>query len=422
MISVFAEDNRAFLAEQYDARRSPEHVLAARAADQLLRDAGMKVPMLPCHFRIAPAEHAALERATRLLADAQDKVLAHLCATLTADELVTMFDVPAEMAAHVDWQALPSSGLRMLRADIIPTADGYWFCELNHFSGVGGGEAYHAAHLHAEILGRPVTGISPFRQLALQYVTECRRAGLTRIVVLDTPGHRAQGYGQHLMLQRYLRLLAPDIELAYHDELTYPAEWLEPGEAGRTLVHRLVTFDDTTDNGAFLARLRACGAVLSCMFEAELKMHRRWFALLCDPAHHHLFTAEERAAVEQYVPHTTVVGPGDVDAMVADKDRLVFKRSYLYGGRGVLAGDQHTAEELRDLLTRDADATWYAQRRVYASTVDLPGEEGTSEPYHLVLGMYLYGERASGVVVRGAVDSPVVNGSRSAGMSWAFVV
>ncbi len=421
MISVFAEDNRAFLAGQYDVRRSPERALAAQAGNQLLSDVGMKVPMLPCHFRIAAAEHAALERATRLLADAQDKVLAHLCATLTADELVAMFEVRPEMAAHVDWPALPSSGLRMLRADIIPTDTGYWFCELNHFSGVGGGEAYHAAHLHAEVLGRPVTGISPFRQLALQYVAECRRAGLTRIVVLDTPGHRAQGYGQHLLLQQYVRLLAADIELAYHDELTYPAQWLEPAEAGRTLVHRLVTFDDTTDNGAFLARLRACGATLSCMFEAELKMHRRWFALLCDPAHHHLLTAEELAAVEQYVPHTAVVGPGDIDAMVADKDRLVFKRSYLYGGKGVLAGDQHTADELRDLLTRD-DATWYAQRRVHASTVGLPGPDGSPVPYHLVLGMYLYGDRTSGLVVRGAADSPVVNGSRSAGMTWAFVV
>ncbi|PSJ29356.1 hypothetical protein B7P34_07605 [Streptosporangium nondiastaticum] len=421
MISVFAEDNRAFLAEQYDAGRSPERALAARAGNQLLADVGMKVPMLPCHFRIAAAEHAALERATRLLADAQDKVLAHLCATLTADELAAMFEVRPEMAAHVDWPSLPSSRLRMLRADIIPTDTGYWFCELNHFSGVGGGEAYHAAHLHAEVLGRPVTGISPFRQLALQYVTECRRAGLTRVVVLDTPGHRAQGYGQHLLLQQYIRHMAPGIELAYHDELTYPAEWLETGEARRTLVHRLVTFDDTTDNGAFLARLRACGATLSCMFEAELKMHRRWFALLCDQAHHHLLTAEERAAIEQYVPHTAVVGPADIDTVIADKDRLVFKRSYLYGGKGVLAGDQHTADELRDLLTRD-DATWYAQRRVHASTIDLPSPDGTPVPYHLVLGMYLYGDRTSGVVVRGAADSPVVNGSRSAGMTWAFVV
>jgi hypothetical protein len=416
---MFADLNRAFIAEQRDPHRSPEHPLAARAADQILSDLGMRYPSLPYHFRIDSPTLAALEDATRALANAEHKVLAYLCAKLTADEMVAMFEVPPDMARYIDWPTVPSSGMRMLRADIIPTDSGYWFCEINHFSGVGAGEAYHSARTFAELLGRPVAGISPFRQLALLYVTECRRAHLARVVVLDTVEHRRQGFGEHLMMQRYVRLLAPDIELAYHDEETYPKRWLEPDEARRTLVHRLFTFDDTTDRGEFLAAVRDSGATVSCMFEAELMMHRLWLALLCDPAYHHLFDDDELAAIEQHVPHTAVVRPDDIDAVVADKDALVFKRSYSYGGQGILIGDQYDPARLRDLLTRDG-ITWVAQRRVHAATLDLPRAEGGPAASHLALGMYCYGDRTSGLLVRGNPVSPVVNLSRGARVSWAF--
>lgn len=414
---MFADDNRAFLAGQ---RAEPDHDLAARGADQLLADLGVSFRTLPYYFRIDGATHAALLRATEVLARAQDKLLGHLCATLSPAEMAAMFEFPPEMAVHVDVAGLPSSGLRMLRADVIPTDSGYWFCELNHFSGVGGGEGYHSAALFAELLGRPVGGLSPFRQLAHLYVTECRRAGLTRVVVLDSPQHRKLGFGEHRMLQKYLRLMAPDLELDYLDEQTYPAHWLRPDEARRTLVHRVITFGDTPDDGAFLATLRDRGATVSCMFEAEIKMHRRWFALLCDARYHHLLDAEELTTVQRYVPHTFDLTPETVEAAVADRDRLVFKRSYTYGGKGVLIGDQYSPEELRTLLTADVSA-WVCQRRVYTSGLDLPGADGRPVPFYFVLGVYLYGAGASGVLVRGAAGSPVVSVSQGGGVSWAFV-
>lgn len=414
---MFVDDNRSFLADQ---RAAPEHSTAARGAAQLLADLGVSFRPLPYCFRVDAETHAELLRATEVLVRAQEKLLAHLVATLSAAELVELFDIPPAMAARTDLAGLASSGLRMVRADIIPTDDGYWFCELNHFSGVGAGEAFHSAALFAELLDRPVAGVSPFRQLARLYVAECRRRGLSRVVVLDSPEHRKQGFGEHRMLQRYLHLTAPDLELDYLDELSYPARWLEPAEARRTLVHRVVTFDDTPDEGAFIATLRDRGATVSCLFEAELKMHRRWFSLLCDVRHHHLLDDEERAVVQRYVPHTADLRADDLDAALADRDGLVFKRSYTYGGKGVLLGDQHSAAELRALLGADLSA-WVVQRRVRTSVLDLPGPDGAAVPHHWVLGAYLYGDRASGLLVRGSAASPVVNVSQGGGVSWAFV-
>lgn len=413
---MFAAGNHAFLAQQ---RGNPDYALAVRGASQLLDDLGVAFRSLPYYFRIDAPVHAALCAATRLLVSAQDKLVRHLAATRSGADLAAMFEVPAGMAAHIDWAALARSGMRMLRADIIPTDSGYFFCELNHFSGVGAGEGYHSAHAFAELLGRPVAGVSPFRQLAHLYVTECRRTGLNRVVILDTTRHQALGFGEQLMTQRYLRLMAPDIEVCYHNERTYPADWRRPDEAKQTLIHRLMTYDETPDNGAFLAALRDSGATVSCMFEAELKMHRKWFSLLCDPGYQHLLDEHERAAIKRYVPHTFDIHPGNIDAAVADKDRLVFKRSYTYGGKGVLIGAEHPADELAALLTGDASA-WIAQRRMYTSSLDLPGADGQPVPYFFVLGMFMYGDNISGPLVRAAARSSVVNVSQGGGASWAF--
>src|SRR5581483_6441180 len=108
---------------------------------------------------------------------------------------------------------------------------------------------------------------------------------------------------------------------------------------------------------------------------------------------------------------------GNLDAAVADKDRLVFKRSYTYGGKGVLIGDEHPAGELRALL---ASSGWVAQRRVYASSLDLRTADGQTAPFSFALGMFLYGEHASGLLVRAAARSTVVNVSQGGGVSWAF--
>jgi hypothetical protein len=417
---MFTEYNRAFLAEQRGGTCSPDYATAAAGANRLLDDLGIAYRALPYYFRIDPQTHAELARATRVLVRAQEKLVEQVCRSFPAEELQRMFTVPAAMAAEMDWPNVAGRGLRMLRADIIPTEAGYFFCELNHFSGVGATEAYYSAYAMADLLGRSVAGISPIRQQAHLYLTECRRGGFTRFVILDSTKHQPFGFGEKWVLQRYLRLMAPELEIHYCDEQTYREQWLAPAEAARTLIHRLVTFDDTADEGAFLVAVRNSGATFSCLFEAELKMHRRWFSLLCDPEYQQLLDAEELAVIQRYVPHTFDLTADNLASALAEKDRLVFKRSYSYGGKEVFIGDQYSTERLSELLRIDISG-WNCQRRVHTSSLELPGPDGQLLPFYFVLGMYLYGEGASGLLVRGAANSPVVNVAQGGGVSWAFV-
>lgn len=411
---TFAADNLEFLAEQH---ASPHHEAAARGADRVMDDLGVAYRTLPYAFRIDAQALAGLERATVLLADAQDTVLRSLVAQRSPDELTAMFAVPGPMASQLDWPTLAERGMRALRADIIPTDTGYAFCEVNHFCGVGGGDSFLSAMAYSDLLGRPMSGVSPVRQQAVQYAAAMRANGWTRFVVLDSTKHRPQGFGEHLMLQRYLGWLLPGAEICYRDEETFPPQWLEPAQASRTLVHRLTTFEDTGDEGAFLVRLRDSGVTFSCLFEAELRMHRRWFSLLCDPEWQRLLREEEVEAIRAYVPHTFDLTPEQLDEVVADKDGLVFKRSWSYGGKDVLVGAEHGAADLRQLLAVDP-VGWNCQQRVHAQTLDLVGLDGDVNRHHFVLGMFLYGDGLSGLLVRGA-RSAVVNVSRGGGVSWA---
>ncbi len=412
---TFAADNLDFLAEQL---ASPRHEAAARGADAVLDELGIGYRTLPYAFRLDAGELADLERATVLLADAQDTLLSHLVARHSPDELTAMFSVPGPMAAQLDWPTVASRGMRALRADIIPTDTGYAFCEVNHFCAVGGCDAYYSAAAYADLLGRPMAGVSPMRQLAFQYADAMRANGWTRFVILESSKHRPQGFGEHVMLQRFLRWLLPEAEIHFCDELSFPERWLTPAEAERTLVHRLTTFEDTDDEGALLVRLRDSGMTFSCMFEAELRMHRRWFSLLCDPGWQRLLRPEQVEVIRRFVPHTFDLTPDRLEEVVADRDELVFKRSWSYGGKNVLVGADYDAEQLRGLLSADLDG-WNCQRRVRAQTLDLIDLEGRARRHHFVLGMFVYGDGPSGLLVRGSGEA-VVNVSRGGGVSWAF--
>ncbi|MEO6502710.1 MAG: hypothetical protein ABIQ09_12440 [Jatrophihabitantaceae bacterium] len=412
---TFAADNIDFLAEQL---ASPRHEAAARGADVVLAELGIGYRTLPYAFRVDAQELADLERATVLLADAQNTLLSHLVAQHSPEDLSAMFSVPGPMAAQLDWPTVATRNLRALRADIIPTDTGYAFCEVNHFCAVGGCDAYYSAIAYADLLGQPMAGVSPMRQLAVQYADAMLANGWTRFVILDSSKHRPQGFGEHVMLQRFLHWLLPEVEIHYCDELTFPQRWLASSEAERTLVHRLATYEDTDDEGALLVRLRDSGIAFSCMFEAELRMHRRWFSMLCDPAWQRLLREEEVEAIRRFVPHTFDLSPDRLDEVIADKDELVFKRSWSYGGKGVLVGAEYDTDHLRKLLTADT-AGWNCQQRVRAEILDVTGLGGHVRRTHFVLGMFLYGDGPSGLLVRGSEEA-VVNVSRGGGVSWAF--
>ena len=103
------------------------------------------------------------------------------------------------------------------------------------------------------------------------------------------------------------------------------------------------------------ALVDACAARAVCMansFRCKLAHKKAFFAVLTDPAHESLFSADERAIIQAHVPWTRVLD--DVETQKGDwqgellalarawREHLVLKPNDEYGGKGVNLGWEMT--------------------------------------------------------------------------------
>ncbi|MCU0681137.1 MAG: hypothetical protein MUF34_02565 [Polyangiaceae bacterium] len=427
MLQAFNEE---FLAALAAGRDPAGEAQAAGRAAALLRELGagaLEERLFGHPLLFDAAEFEALGRAAGALLRAQEKVVRHLRAKRGDEAVLDLFQLPRRLAPFVRWENLERHDETVARVDIVPAREGYFICEFNVFPGVGCGEGHRAAELYLETLGYPDAGLpqAPLRSLAALYAARARRGGFARVVILDSVGHGGLGYPRQLLLQRYLQEAAPGLAVELCDEKRYPAEWLTPAEGARTLVHRMFTYEEVTDDFAFLEQLWRSGAQIAG-FESELRMSKRFLALLCDPAYRPLLDREEVEAAERYLPRSFVLSEAGLASALRDREGLVFKwdAPASYGGSGVLFGAEWPEAELERKLRAGGVEHWICQRALDAETVPMrtPGD-ATPLDYRMVLGLFSYGETARGMALRGSRASRVVNWSHPTGrLGWAFVV
>jgi hypothetical protein len=412
-----------------EARQPVLASAAASTVDGLLARLGATVYQdrwLPYPLLFPEEDFRTLARAGADLLSAQGKIIRHLLARGGRQALLDLVGLPAWCAPLVAWENLEEQGLTVGRLDVVPTRHGYWFCELNVHPAVGGGEAEAAAHRLARSLGLPPVArvASPFRALADLYRRICRQRDLRRVVILDSATHRARGFPRQELLRRQLRRTASDLAVDLHDEDSYPAAWLSPGEGRQIFVHRMFTDEEVSDSGRFLRQLQASGAVIGNGFEAEARMNKVFLALLCDEAYHPLLDTGERAAIRRFLAPTSVLDESNLAAALAARGERVFKTRASYGGQSVLIGAEHSAEELEARLRAAGLEQWVCQEYREAETIPVyNAADPIPSPHRVVLGLYHHGSVPGGVLVRASRNSRVVNLSNGAAkVGWALVV
>lgn len=416
--------NRSWLEEM---RAQQEYIRRSGALDQvksLLAEQGAhRTPVLPIPLAFDRHTFEALAAAGLHILAAQTKILQHLLQRCARAELLRRFEIPEAMEPTVDWDELIAGAHTICRFDVIPSNDGYYFCELNPDSCVGGTEIADCLQVFCDAVRWPLAEALESPQHAtvrlLRRVVE--HHGLTRIVLCDWSTNRGSGYFGFDLLRRHLARALPALEIHLVDETTYQGAWLDPAEGRRTLVHRGFMYQDITDGGAFVRRLRASGATIINTFETELRMHKGWLAMFCDPAYHPLLTGAEREAIARYVPHTVAVTRDNLEALLRRKAELVFKPCVGYGGDGVRIGADHSAEQLRAWIEARGEARWIAQQAIAFDGLELPFTSAFEHrTHHVVLGLYLIDGRASGLTLRASSRSKVVNLHHGgAGYTWA---
>jgi hypothetical protein len=421
----FATFNRPWLEEM---RAQRDHLVASGALDtlQAFRNAqhADKDPLLPIPLTFDRATFEALADAGRLILSAQTKILRSLVQHHPRPEVLRRFGVAAHMESTVDWDELVTGANIVCRFDVVPSSEGYYFCELNPDSCVGGPEIADGLKVLCDAAGWPLTDTmaSPQQAAVALLRRQVEQHALQRIALCDWSSNRGNGHLGFDLLRQHLARAMPELEirLLYHHE--YPEAWLDPEEGRRTLVHRGFMYADMTDDGAFMRRLRDSGATIVNTFDSELRIHKSWLAMFCDPAFHHLLSAAEIEAITRYVPHTVSITPENLEDLLRRKAELVFKLGVGFGGQGVWMGVDHSAEHLRGLIEGKGVEHWIAQQMISFEGVEIPFDAKLAfVPHNVVLGVYLIGDRASGLMIRASSSSKVVNIETGVGgYAWAI--
>lgn len=394
-----------------------------RALDGFCRDIGApRIRLMPHPLVFDRAEYDRLAVACAQILDAQASLARALLARHSRADVLNALALPSEWQQYVDWSQLINSPHRVVRVDLIPLQQGHAICEFNYSAAVGGGELHDYYRIFADAADFPGSDvdISPFENLAKLYRASCERQQTEQLVLLDWSSHLALGYPNQYLAHCHLSRHMPGMDIQVHDEATLARSWCGHRDLSRALIHRCFTFDDVTVRVDLYDDLLQRGARFSNGLEAELLMSKGWLPMLWDAANHSLFTPEQVDAIREFLLPSWQVTRDNRDQLLEEKDTLIFKQKNTYGGEGILLGSSLDPEALWNHLHMAGLDTWIAQRFVDTpmfSHADEPG--GAHANHRLVLGMYLHGERPSGIVVRSGSQSAVVNAGSGARAGWA---
>lgn len=430
MSMSFADSNGPFI-EALINRRAEARTALRKQSAQILADGGHLLRLLPVNFLFDVDEAAELAGAALALIDIQTKIVRHLVERYGRSGFLDIFDVPASMRRFVNWDELQNPRHLIGRIDILAGRDRYYFCELNIDSCVAGAEIFDFCDAYFREIGldirRSAGAAPPLADLAALLARWAAELGAVRIVILDWSvggGSPGKGYLSFDRMKNYLAREARSVPIYVTDERNFDPAWLAPHEAARTLVHRGFMMSEMDDDGAFLDRLLGAGAHVIGTYETDIRMDKAWFALMHDSDIQVALSPSERALISRYVPYTRALAPADLAEVVAQKNEYIFKKRDLFGGGGICIGAETTAAELRALLAEEGCRAWIAQKFMALDPICFPGDENFEpEPHNMVFGLYIYGDRTNGILVRASACSKIVNVTiGNAALAWAVCV
>lgn len=426
----FADSNGPFI-EALINRRADARTALRKQSAQILADGGRLLRLLPVNFVFDVDEAVELARAALALIDIQTKIVRHLVERHGRSGFLDIFDVSESMRRFVNWDELQNPRHLIGRIDILAGRDRYYFCELNINSCVAGAEIFDFCDAYFREIGldirRSAGAAAPLADLAAQLARWAAELDAVRIVILDWSvggGSPGKGYLSFDRMKDYLARETRSIPIYVTDERSFDPAWLAPHEAARTLVHRGFMMSEMDDDGAFLDRLLGAGAHVIGTYETDIRMDKAWFALMHDSDIQVALNPSERALISRYVPYTRALAPVDLAEVVAQKNDYIFKKKDLFGGGGICIGAETTAAELRALLAEEGCRAWIAQKFMALDPICFPGDENFEpEPHNMVFGLYIYGDRTNGILVRASACSKIVNVTiGNAALAWAICV
>ncbi|MDJ0628378.1 MAG: hypothetical protein QNJ44_08980 [Rhodobacter sp.] len=390
---------------------------------ELDSDGGHLLALLTRPTLADEAEVQTLGADGRALIALQSRLITKEIDRVGRDGFLDLMAVPDLFRRFVNWDELCDPAYLVGRLDLLETDRGFICCEINVDSCVAGAEIYDVGRDVMQALGLPDTRLPsrPLDDLAALVAERAEAHEAGRIVILDWSVGGGTGGKGYLSFERMRAAVARQADCPVHiaDELSFDPAWLGP----ETFVHRGFMMEEISDDGRMLDRLLDAGTPVYSTFEADIRMDKVWFARFWEARRNGALDEEETALVDRFVPESWELSEDRLDAFLARKDELIFKIRRAFGGKGILIGAEESADSLRAEIRRSSAANWIAQAMLAPLTLDLPDTTGGAETHELVYGLYLYGRRANGFMLRGSTRSRVVNVSiGNARINWAMAL
>jgi hypothetical protein len=208
-------------------------------------------------------------------------------------------------------------------------------------------------------------------------------------------------------------------------ELRLEDDGIWHGDRRIDAIYRLFVMEDllTPDGPALIepvlqAAERGHVALFTPM-DTELYSSKGSLALLSDEANRHLFSPEELATLDRFIPWTRMVRRGPVtvagrtvpleEYAMSSRQELILKPTLLHGGAGVVPGWEVEPEEWQRLLEDAYDEPFILQHRVRPRAEPFPKADGSGfEDMVLLWGTFLGAHTGfGGATVRGTTNLDV---------------
>lgn len=417
----FAKFNKPWINSFISKTKEFENQNHIQYMNNFLKKYGANHSTFPMPLVMEKSAYEALCQASQLLIQAQTKILKFLLSTHDQDHILEMFDLPKEANLFIDWDELKAGNKIIARPDIIPSNQGYKFCELNIESSLGGIKFFDCFSSYFSAIGGDIsTYLSPRKTIGNYLHKLVLDHKFERVFIFCLNQYLLEGSGTVKSLFDSVKEAISEVPVSIVTEEDYPEEFLNINHGKKTLIYRLALYDDLNCHSLF-SKIFASGATIINTFETEIRSNKKWFALFHDNQYQSILTEAERQTILKYTPFTISIHQDNIEYLIENKNNFVFKANRSYGGEAVFVGSDHNADFLRSTLKNMKGGT--AQEYIKCEAIYLPdGEKHELRQNKIVLGLFQILDQFTGLLIRGSIKNSVVNTKHGAKVSWAFPI
>jgi hypothetical protein len=418
---TFNQFNEPWIERMVSAKKFILNQGAIQKMQKFLTKYDSSLPTLPIPLIIERDCYETICNASKLLIKAQAKIMQFLMSLHSQEEILKMFNLTPLIKSLIDWEELKRTEEIIGRFDIIPSNNGYQFCEINVDSATGGLKLFDCFQEYSNVLNLSFSNktTSPRKNIA-KYLREIvLKHKFERVVIFSAKQYLFDGSGTVNSLFNCVVDAIPEVPVLLLDEESYPDNLLlNTSESKKTLIYRMAIYSDVNFH-PLLSKIFDSGATIVNKFENEIRSNKNWFAIFHDSKYHKLLTEQERSAIVQFIPRSFLLSQENFEGFLKDKERYVFKLNRSYGGAGVFIGADNDTEFLREVLSDLSNCI--AQEIVKCENLWLPENElFVMKPHKIVFGLFHALDKQSGILIRANTKGNVISMSHGAKIGWAY--